>query len=309
MSNLNILNTFTLDNLPDLDTVTLGALERLPKEDLPDITTPFQKPLIVGSGNAIATGKIIFRDTEARFADESSYKTILKRVSDIDGIVLISASGGKHALNIAADLKDKGLFVILFTNNPTAPAAQHLPEDNVRVFPKNREPYTYNTSTYLSQIMAKEDEKADEIRQFIEENISTLPFTNLGNFSAYTIILPTEFSELKEMLRTKFDELFGPKICGRVFTSEEIKHAKTVVHDEKELFISLGQENETYGSPDNRLYIPLPSNGSYTSAFAVSYYLMGQIQKSHPAYFKQNISGYCEEISRIFNQEIKPIVD
>ena len=66
--NIDVLNTFTIDTIPDLDVAVLGALELFQKEKLPRIEISYKRPLVVGSGNAEATGRIIFEDTDAVFA-------------------------------------------------------------------------------------------------------------------------------------------------------------------------------------------------------------------------------------------------
>lgn len=303
------LNSFNLKNLPDLDIAVEGALELLADAKLPGTTVPFRRPLVVGSGNAEATGRIIFRESDAVFASESNYELALARALDIDGAVIISASGSKHATGIAKKLSEKGVETILFTNNPAAPARTFLPDGSVRVFPKNREPYTYNTSTYLSMILSDSGEDAAAIKEFIDTELNLKIKGKLAGAKAFTFILPTEFAELKSMLRTKFDELFGPKLVGRMFTPEEMKHAKTVVPDEKELFVSFGVANEAYGLEENRLFVPLMPDGGYGAALAVIYHFVGQIQKAHPPYYKENMVGYCQQASLGFGQPIDPIVE
>lgn len=303
MSAIDTLDSFTLKNLPDLDTVVIGALELFQNAKLPEVTVPFRRPLVVGSGNAASTGRIIFNQSDAVFANESSYLSALNRVGDIDGAVIISASGGKHAIAIAKTLKEKGLPTVLFTNNPDAPAAKYFDEDSVRIFPKNREPYTYNTSTYLGMVLADTGEKASEIKSFIATHISNDLESTFSSSTAFTFILPGEYEELTNMLRTKFDELFGPKVVGRFFIAEEVKHAKTVIEDNDEIFINftdrpLGKSRE--------LMLSLP-NG-YGSAMATTYYVVGLVQRSQPPYFKNNIARYCEESSATFGQTIEPIV-
>ncbi|OGG86015.1 hypothetical protein A2392_00920 [Candidatus Kaiserbacteria bacterium RIFOXYB1_FULL_46_14] len=316
MSALQQLKKFTLDNIPEIDVAVLGALELLENARLPKTSVPFRRPLVVGSGNAEATGRIIFRESDAVFADESNYELALARSLDIDGAVVISASGSKHAAGIVKYLTEKGIETVLFTNNTSAPAAAFLPKEMVRVFPKNREPYTYNTSTYLSMIVADKGEDASAIKDLILESIQPALDVPLNKYKAFTMILPTEFAELKPMLRTKFDELFGPKLIGRIFTPEEMKHAKTVIKDPHELFISFGVPNTRYGEEKNRLYVPLPEVSAlpagrqgYAAALAVTYYTVGQIQRAHPPYFKESIATYCKESSIDFGQPIDPIVD
>lgn len=148
---ITILENFSLDDLPDLDVAVLGALELFQKEKLPrlDLKNRFRRPLVVGAGNAEATGRIIFQDFDAVFASESDFEDKLKNIPAVDGVIIISASGGKHAPLISKRAREFGKTVILITNNPSAPAKEFVANENVLVFPKNREPYTYNTSTYM----------------------------------------------------------------------------------------------------------------------------------------------------------------
>lgn len=301
------LGAFTLNNLPDLDVAVLGALELLESTALPSTKVPFRRPLVVGSGNAEPTGRIIFRESDAVFADESNYEVALAKVADIDGAVIISASGGKHSTEIAKKLSSKGIETVLFTNNKNAPAAAFLPKEMVRVFPKNREPYTYNTSTYLSMIIEDTGENASEIKDFIEQSVLQAIDKPLNKYRAFSLIIPAEFALLKPMLRTKFDELFGPKLVGRIFIPEEAKHAKTVIEDPHEAFIAFGVENQSYGEEKNRFFVPMQSG--YASALATTYFVVGQIQRANPPYFKDSIARYSKEASVAFGQPIDPIVE
>lgn len=304
MSALNTLKTFTVSDLPDLDVAVMGALELLATSELPRIALSFKKPLVIGSANAALVGHILFKDEDAVFADESSYQSKLANISSIDGVVVISASGSKHAIEIGKTLKSTGMPAWLMTNNPVAPAGEYFDADKILVFPKNREPYTYNTSTYLGMILAKTKADPADIRAFIETHFSSDLVPSFSARSAFTFILPGEYAELRGMLRTKFDELFGVKVVGRFFTTEEFKHAKTIVKDQDELFINFS--NQPTGI-ENELRLSLPD--SYAGAMAATYYLVGLIQRSKPPYFKQGIVRYCEESSAVFGQEISPIVD
>lgn len=310
MSSQEILANFDIENLPDLDVAALGALELLCKCDLPESTVPYRRPLIVGSAGAAAVGRMLFQNNDAVFTDESGVEQSLSKSPDIDGAVIISASGGKHAVGVAKLLKEKGIECVLFTNNPDATARKFVRPENVRVFPKNREPYTYNTSTYLSMLLADTSESAADILAHIEKSLlRKLSRAHLGSFGSFVMIVPPEFREIRGMFRTKFDELFGPYLNVRVFTSEEIKHAKTVVTSGDELFISFGVENAHFGLPKNRLPVPLPERAGYGALMAIGYFVIGKIQGSHRPYFKNNIVKYTEVASKIFGRTINPIVE
>lgn len=307
--NIDILNTFNLDNIPDLDVTVLGALELFQKEQLPKLELDaYKRPLVVGSGNAEATGRIIFEDTDAVFASESNFESKLEHIPDIDGVILISASGGKHAPIIAKRARELGKRVTLITNNANAPAKEFVEVKNLFVFPKNREPYTYNTSTYMGMILGKTHEDPGEIQRFIKERIDAVALPDLSRFDKYFLIVPPRFSDIIRMLQVKFIELFGRRIARDVETSEYMKHAVTVVPS-GELFMSFGEENNTWGARDHRLNIPLPDGAGYAAMMAIGYYAIAQIQKQHPPYFKENIKVYTEEASKIFGQTITPIVE
>jgi hypothetical protein len=309
-TNRETLDTFDISSIPNLDVVVLGALELFADTELPTLDFfHFKKPLVLGSGNAYLTAQIVFAGEDAVFADESSYKVVMKAHSDVDGVVIFSASGSKHAVAMVNDLLEEGLEVHLVTNTKGSAAGELLSTEFVHIFPKNREPYTYNTSTYLSSILGKTGESAEEITDFIVKEVSPKLLRNFGDYSAYTLLIPSHFEHARAMLRTKFDELFGPALVGRVFTDEEVKHAKTVVSSGDELFISFGVENNYYGLAKNRLHIPLPENANYGAMIAVSYFVVGKIQAAYPPYFKNGIEAYVKTASEIFNQELKAIVE
>ncbi len=309
---IDILSSFDLKNIPDLDAAVLGALELFQEEKLPklgvDFLSRYKRPLVVGSGNAEATGRIIFEDQDAIFASESNYGQKLENIRNIDSVIVISASGGKHAPIIAKRAKESGKDVVLLTNNPRAEAMKFVEGGRTFVFPKNREPYTYNTSTYMGMILGKTGEDASRIRNFIAERIDTLAMPDFSKYDKYFFIVPTRFSGIIRMLQVKFIELFGRRIARDIETIEYMKHAVTVVPSD-ELFVSFGDENTVWGKPENRLHIPLPENAGYAAMMAVGYYVVAQIQKKHPPYFKENIAAYAENASKVFGSPISPIVE
>jgi hypothetical protein len=312
-SHIEALQTFTLQNIPDLDVVVLGALELFQQEVLPQMDlSVYKRPLVVGSGNAEATGKIIFENTDAVFASESTYESKLEHIPEIDGVILISASGAKHAPIIAKRAREMGKPVTLITNTPDSPASKELDQEypyREYVFPKNREPYTYNTSTYMGMILGATGENPQEIQNFLAGKIDTLQMPEFSSYNKYYLIVPPQFSGIIRMLNVKFIELFGRNIARDVETSEYIRHATTVAPFDEDLFISFGYENTTWGKPENRLNVPLPEHANFGAMMAIGYYIVAQIQKAHPPYFKENIERYTQEASKVFGSEIKPIVE
>lgn len=308
--NIDLMNNFTLDGLPNLDQVVRAALEMLSEREVPTVDPrKFHRPLVVGSGNAEATGRIIFADSDAIFASESDVDEKLANIADIDEVVIVSASGGKHAPILARKARERGKHVTLITSTAGSAAEQRLSADEitVHVFPKNREPYTYNTSTYMAMIAGWTHEDPRAISDFIRTTIDGMGLPDFAHFDKYYLIVPPEFSGIIRMLQVKFIELFGRNVARDVESAEYVRHATTVAPSD-ELFISFGAPNDTWGKPENRLYVPLPENAGYVAMMAVSYYLIGKIQAAKQPYFKENIAEYCRFISGIFGEDISPIV-
>jgi hypothetical protein len=292
---------FDKSQIPDLDQVVVSALEffsreRPPKLDIPD----FKRPLVVGSGNAAPTARILFHDRDAVFADESSFREKLSL--PIDGAVLVSASGGKHAPPIAKELNKRHIQTVLLTNNPQAPASTLVSQ--TIVFPRQTEPYTYNTSTYLGMVLAKTREDPKKIMDHIRK--LKIP-QDLRDYNAFFLIVPEQLELARPMLIKKFGELFGPMAAARAFTLNQAKHGETVIESDKELFISFGEKNRLFGT--KRLEIPLPKKADYGAMLATGYYVIGKIQKQHPPYFRDSIEAYCRKASKMFGQRIEPIVN
>lgn len=305
----SILETFDEATLPDLDVAVRGALELCAEEQLPAFeVSQFGRPIVLGSVNAHTVAQLLFAEQAVAYGDEDTYKAVLNTHRDeADSVVVLSASGGKHAVAMAAAAQGTGLPVWLITNTAQAPAAAHVDPVQVLVFPKNREPYTYNTSTYLSMLLAQTKEDPVVIRRQVDAAQAALPDT-LGQYDAFFCIIPPPWVPIRAMLATKFDELFGGRVSVRIFTLEEAKHAKTVVPSETECFLSFGEEQTLFGDPDVRVSVPVAGVLGYGAMVSVGYAVIGAIQRMHPPYFKEHIGAYAKEASTLFGQSINPVV-
>lgn len=309
MSARSTLAVFDLEHIPTLDVAVMGALELFTSEPPRALKLPFQSPLVMGSGNAFMAAQIILAQSTATFADESTYQTALQTPERFDGAVVMSASGGKHAVPMVEAALRASLTTHLITNTAGAPAATLLPHEQTHVYPKNREPYTYNTSTYLGPILAHTRESGATIASYLTTVVEPRLLRNFNEYRGFVFLLPPEFQYLRSMLRTKFDELFGAQLTGRFFTPEEAKHAKTVVVSGDELFIAFGVDNHHFGLAKNRLHIPVPAAANYGLMMAATYFVVGKIQAAHPPYFAQSIAAYAKVASELFGHSIHPIVE
>ncbi len=294
--NLEIMQKFTEKNLPSLCETVLGTLELFEKEGLPKTKFKnFKRPLVVGSGNAIVTAKFLLEDKDAIFADETNFEQQLRK--NVDGVIIFSASGGKHAPILAeAALKAKKQ-VQLVTCNKTAPAIEIVGKENTIITPKNREPYTYNTSTYMGWIFAKTQEDPKKIREFILNKVTPILPKNFKKYTGYLLVTPNEFSGLNQLFIVKFIELFGRVLARDVKSFEELKHAITVVPSKTEKCIQFGKGKVDFPSRDI-LKIPLPKNCGPAAMMAIAYYVIGRIQDQYPQYFKKHIGEYLERNSK-----------
>ncbi|MBI5019282.1 hypothetical protein HZB58_03345 [Candidatus Gottesmanbacteria bacterium] len=283
--------------IPTLDSIVLEALDFFTKTPPPalDIRS-FSLPFVVGSGNAINTGKILFSGSAAIFADESNFRAIAaayKPVIDkglITDAVVISASGEKDSvweLELARDMK---LKTTLLTCKPESTGAKIA--DKVYSYKSIAEPYTYNTSTYLGMVLSSTGEKPEIIKQFITS--LSLP-QGFNDYATYTFVLPDNYLNVGPMVEIKGDELFGPHVMVRAFPQGHARHAKFVHPWDKELVITLGSENKFFGLPEHRWDIALDEKTSFGTVIALTYYLCGQIQKAKPDYFMQHIEAFCND--------------
>jgi hypothetical protein len=269
-----------------LDALALHASYSLPKLKF----RPSKRRLVVASGNALPTGRVVFRHEPCVFADEGQYLNTLHANGEIDSAVVISASGEKHAPVIVSQLLKRLLPTYLLTCNEESSAARLLPRKQVFVTRSNPEPITYNTSTYMGMMLARTRERPSKIKQHLLKRVKPL-LPNFRRHSAFFLMVPSQYDLLREMFITKFDELFGPRLVGRCYTKDQTYHAKTVVPWAKELFISFGIENRHFGT--ERLAIPLPKEGGFVGMMATGYYVIGHIQEQFPPWFKRNADKYA----------------
>jgi hypothetical protein len=290
-----------MQKMINLDECVINALNLFIEKSLSPLPSiGFRKPIVVGSGNAAATGKILMNGRDAVFADEGTFLKKLGETKNIDTGIIISSSGKKHAPMIARELKKKGLKIILLTNNENSPAGKIA--DKEYLFPRNSEPYSYNTSTYLGMILAKTHESPKAILKAVKSMSKKIP-RNLNKFDSFFFIIPPELEIMKEIFMNKFDELFGARISARVFTMEQAKHAKTIVPSDRELFVSFGCKNNLFGK--KRIEIPLPKNAGYGTLFSMGYYFIGKIQQQNKPYFRENIGNYLKQSNKIFGEQAK----
>ena len=282
-------------SLDTLDTTVIKTIRFFEEEhSLPSFDPQSLRfPLVVGSGNGAETGKILFRKVPALFATESDAQDKM-HLAEVQEVVVVSASGSKHAPILMEQAKTAGKIAILISSTAESDASRR--SDHSYIFPKIVEPYTYNTSTYFAYLYGMEKDRYDlhALDTHIHQQVAPLLETGtLQDYRAFFIVLPNEFSLLKNMIETKFVELFGRQVARDVATYEQVKHAMTVVGREDELFICFGNtDGVSYGK--HQINIPLLDHVNYSAMMLTDYWVVGRIQKALPPYFMENIASYCE---------------
>lgn len=282
--------------IDSLNITTLKALDFLRQTKRVQFNlSKYEFPIVIGSGNAYNTAQIIFGSRKAIFANESNALEILKRYRSlidkrsISHAIIISASGEKDSIWEIKAAKKTGLKTVLLTCSPESSAAKLAQE--VLVFPKLSEPYTYNVSTYLSMIAAASKENLALIEQYILK--LKIP-KKYHNYKSYAFILPDKHAAVAPMIDIKKSELFGPNLSIRAFSYGEARHAKFLVREKDELVISFG-ENKDFGYPSSRWEIKAEKLIGPAFLMALSYFLVGLIQASRPDYFGKNIKNFCTD--------------
>lgn len=283
--------------------MTISTLDTIVSDTLDFfITTPpapldvskFSLPLVVGSGNAINTGKILFSDKAAIFADESNFRAVISSYEPvltkglITDAVVISASGEKDSVWEIELAKQMKLKTTLLTCKPESSAAKIA--DTVYAYKSIAEPYTYNTSTYLGMILSATGEKAENIKKVVD---ATSVVSGFNDYASYAFVLPDSYLNIAPMIEIKRDELFGPHVLIRAFSEGHARHAKFIHPWDKELVICLGVSSTYFGHPEHRWDIALPSSAGLGMVLALTYHICGLIQKAKPDYFMQHIANYC----------------
>ena len=285
-------------SLPDLSEVVLDALALHAEHATPESALDkLERPLVVASGNALPTGRVLFDGKQAEFCDEGRYQRALQTGHAYDSAVVISASGEKHAPRIVEDLAGRELPTYLLTCSPDSTAAGMLPASRVIATRQVPEPLTYNTSTYMGMMLTRTREDTAAIREHIRREVAPL-VAEIGSYDAYYLLVRPEFDIEIPMFVTKFDELFGGRVNGRCYTMSQTLHAKTVVPWDQELFIGFGVDNEHLGF--NRLHIPLYEGVGPVGMLAIGYFVIGSIQQQKPRWFAEHVDGYAKRQRELF---------
>ena len=193
------------EKIRHLDYYVLKTLESLKSWNYPKLEIKRDDTnLFLGSGNAGCVCELFVERFNGIALNVSEYKQFFKRVirKEFASINIISASGGKDAVNMAFFLKERGLEANLITCNQTPPAQKFIKKENIFVFPSFVEPPTYNVSTYSSMIYWLFKEDIEDIRDFIKK----IKVPNLRKYQYIFFLSSDKYKVIAEMASRKVAE-------------------------------------------------------------------------------------------------------
>jgi len=193
------------EKIRHLDYYVLKTLESLKSWNYPKLEIKRDDTnLFLGSGNAGCVCELFVERFNGIALNVSEYKQFFKRVirKEFASINIISASGGKDAVNMAFFLKERGLEANLITCNQTPPAQKFIKKENIFVFPSFVEPPTYNVSTYSSMIYWLFKENIEEIKDFIKK----IKVPNLRKYQYIFFLSSDKYKVIAEMASRKVAE-------------------------------------------------------------------------------------------------------
>ena len=296
-NNLQIMESFDENSIPNLDIVLLGALEKFMRDGVSSIEFPkFERPLVGASVNALTTAKILLGNNAVYVDENTEDSDIEKLASTCDGAIVFSASGGKHAPILAKKFQNFNLDTYAMTCASGSQVEEVVGVDKTIITGKNREPYTYNTSTYLGWALAGEGASVDKVRglyDFILKVVDPSIPKNIHEYFGYYLLVPNNSGFVGNLFNVKYEELFGTLVPWQTHTYETSKHAKTVIAPQYCLAFGDG-ELPVHVYDENTFRIPLPENFTQADLMAIGYYVIGKIQKGKHPYFKDSIKSYIE---------------
>ena len=284
------------EKIKHLDYYVLKTLESLKSWNYPKLEIKRDDTnLFLGSGSAGCVGELFVEKFSGIALNVSEYKQFFKRVirKEFASINIISASGGKDAVNMALFLKERGFEANLITCNQTPPAQKFIKKENIFVFPSFVEPPTYNVSTYSSMIYWLFKEDIEDIRDFIKK----IKVPNLRKYQYIFFLSSDKYKVIAEMASRKVAEtLEGIGSNGDGFSNGS--HGMLRQPNKNRLIFCL---NQKYDLGENIYQLNFDS---YLGLILSTYYIIGRNQTDKDT---ENLLRNYKEISKKLKWEFNKI--
>jgi fructoselysine-6-P-deglycase FrlB-like protein len=270
-----------------LDFYVMESLNHLEKWKFPKLNIKkSEKNVFMGSGSAGCVSKLFVEKFNGSALNISNYKRFFERTPKKIrvSIYIISASGGKDAINMAQFLKSKNLKANLITCNKDAPAKKFVKK--IFVFPTLKEPPTYNVSTYSSMIywLFKDDIKK------IKNLIKKIEIPNLRKYKYIFFLASDKYDVIAEMASRKVAEtLEGIGSNGDGFSNSV--HGMLRQPNKKRLVFCL---NQKYPLKEDVYELNIDS---HLGLMLITYYIIGRNQTDKDT--KNLLKNYQQIIKKL----------
>ena len=278
-----------------LDFYVIKTLEYLEKWNFPKFKIEKnEKNIFMGSGSAACVAKLLAERFNGSTLNVSNYKRFFKKISkeSTASTYIISASGGKDAVNMAKFLNKMNLKPNLITCNESAPAEKLC--NKTFVFPALKEPPTYNVSTYSSMIYWLFGENIKEIKSLIKN----IKIPNLRKYKYIFFLAADKYDTIAKMTSRKIAEsLEGIGSNGDGFSNSA--HGMLRQPNKDRLIFCL---NQKYPFKENVYELKI---NSYLGLMLATYYIIGKNQKEKDAEnllknYQQTIKKLNWKINKVF---------
>jgi len=278
-----------------LDFYVTKTLEYLEKWNFPKFKIEKnEKNIFMGSGSAACAAKLFAERFNGSTLNVSNYKRFFKGISkeSTASTYIISASGGKDAVNMAKFLNKMNLRPNLITCNESAPAKKLC--NKLFVFPSLKEPPTYNVSTYSSMIYWLFGENIKEIKSLIKN----IKIPNLRKYKYIFFLATDKYDTIAKMTSRKIAEsLEGIGSNGDGFSNSA--HGMLRQPNKDRLIFCL---NQKYPFKENVYELKI---NSYLGLMLATYYIIGKNQKEKDAEnllknYQQTIKKLNWKINKVF---------
>jgi hypothetical protein len=267
-----------------LDSYVIKTLDVIGSWEYPQVNiTKSDKNVFMGSGSAVCVSQMFNYKFGGISLSADQYLAFLQNATEKEyNIYILSASGGKDAVNMAQACKDAGMQASLITCNQDAPCKDLVKE--MFVFPSFVDPPTYNVSTYFGMVYWLFKENPREARDFVLK----LKKINLRKFKSIFFVSDDLHAPIAKMATRKVGECLE-NIMANGEGQSQATHGVILQPNKHRLIIRL---NTNFPVNNSKFYDI--NIDSFLGLLASTYYLIGQNQKNSD--IKNTINNYSKTV-------------
>lgn len=237
--------------------------------------------IFMGSGSAVCVAQMFTYKFGGVSLSADQYLAFLQNTTEKQhNIYILSASGGKDAVNMAQACKEYGMPASLITCNQDAPCKDLVKE--IFVFPSFVDPPTYNVSTYFGMVFWLFGENPRDVRDFVLK----LKKINLKKYKSIFFVSDDLHTPIAKMATRKVGECLE-NVMANGEGQSQAAHGVVLQPNKHRLIIRLNCNFPV----NNQKYYDINTD-TFLGLLASTYYLIGQNQKNSD--IKNTINNYSK---------------